>query len=608
MRSASKNAARASAYARFREIDGSHALKRAVPDGFVEYRARNLRNAQVVYFNFSLAREMGLVSRRHPDRLNHRLRRAILDTFALVIVNEYDIRRGTRFPKRDLLPNRYMATRYLQLQHEDKLGRTSGDGRSIWNGSLTHRGVTWDISSCGTGVTRLCPATAEQDKFFKTGSNAASYGCGTATLEEGLASALMSETFHRNGIATERSLAVIELDSGFAINVRAGRNLLRPSHFFLYSKQGRLADLRGSIDCFIERQMANREFPRLRGHARYRFLAEEMARRFARVAATFEREYIFCWLDWDGDNILADGGIIDYGSVRQFGLYHREYRFDDGPRWSTTIPEQRGKTRLMVQNFAQIRDFLIEGKRSPLRSFASDPVLRLFDAEFDATKCRLLLRNVGYTPRQQRLLLDSARPLVSRFARAHAYFERARSARGPRKVDDGIVWNAIFSTRDLLRELAARYRHSLTPLPAEEFLRIALSSYATRIDRRPTAHRRRKAVEFQQTYLGLIRRAAVLHGRPLPLVLKQVAERSAVINRFDRITGDSALYAARKLLRQRRRLSSDALYEFVDRFVRHQTLVPELQRDSGPDPFAHSDVKRIFDSLLALTAECRHGL
>jgi hypothetical protein len=608
MRPASKKATRVRGYARFREIDGSHALKRAVPDGFVEYRARRLRNGDVVYFNFALAREMGLVSRRHPDRMNEQLRRAILDTFALVIVNEYDIRRGTRFSKRDLLPNRYMATRYLQLQHADRLGRTSGDGRSVWNGSLTHRGVTWDLTSCGTGVTRLCPATAEKDKFFKTGSNAASYGCGTATLEEGLASALMSETFHRNGIATERVLAVIELENGFAINVRAGRNLLRPSHFFLHSKQGRLSDLRGSIDCFIARQMANGEFPKLRGNARYRFLAEEMARKFARVAATFEREYVFCWLDWDGDNILADGGIIDYGSVRQFGLYHREYRFDDGPRWSTTIPEQRGKARLIVQNFAQIRDFLIEGKRSPLRSFACDPVLRRFDAEFDATRDRLLLRNVGYTPKQQRLLLERARPLVRRFERAHAYFERARSARGPRKVNDGIVWNAVFSTRDLLRELAPRYLQDYASLPAEEFLRVALSSYASRNDRRPNSHRRRKAVEFQQTYLGLIRRAAALECRPLPSVLKQVAERSAVINRFDRITGDSALYAARKLLRQRRQLSSDALYELVDRFVRHQTLVPDLRGDRGPDPFAHPDVKRIFDSLLALTAECRHGL
>jgi hypothetical protein len=454
----------------------------------------------------------------------------------------------------------------------------------------------------------LCPATAEQNRFFRTGSNAASYGCGTAALEEGLATALMSETFHRNGIATERVLAVIELDNGFAINVRAARNLLRPSHFFLHSKQGRLPALRGSIDCFFQRQVANGVFPELRGAARYRYLAEAMARSFARIAATFEREYIFCWLDWDGDNILADGGIIDYGSVRQFGLYHREYRFDDGPRWSTSIPEQRGKARLIVQNFALIRDFLISNKKAPLRSFAHDPILQIFDTEFETTKDRLLLRNVGLTPVQQRLLLDHAPRLVHRFASAHAFFERARAARGPRKIEDGIVWNAIFSTRDLLRELPPHYLRSLLPLPAEEFLRIARSTYASRADRRVTAQRKRKAADFQQALISLIRRAAALEGRPLRLVSRQVADRSAVINRFDRITGDSALYAARKLLRRRRRLSPDALYEIVDRFVRHQTLVPELNRGAEQDPFAHPDVKQVFDSLLEVTAECRHGL
>ena len=86
-----------------------------------------------------------------------------------------------------------------------------------------------------------------------------------------------------------------------------------------------------------------------------RHLAERVAIDFARAAATFEHEYIFCWLDWDGDNCLTNGGILDYGSVRQFGLFHREYRFDDGPRWSTSIVEQRNKARYIVQTFAQAR-------------------------------------------------------------------------------------------------------------------------------------------------------------------------------------------------------------------------------------------------------------
>ena len=222
-------------YPRFRRIDGTHPWKRRVAGGFVDYHARRRRDGQVAFFNFALAKEMGLIPAAHPDRLNPALSRAILDTFGLQILNEWDYLHGTRVPARDRLPNTYMATRYLQLQHPGRRGTTSGDGRSVWNGTTRWRGTTWDVSSCGTGVTRLCPATAWSKRFYKTGSRVASYGCGTSALDEGLAAALMSETFHRNRIPTERVLAVLGLPNGFAITVRAARNLVRPSHFFVHA-------------------------------------------------------------------------------------------------------------------------------------------------------------------------------------------------------------------------------------------------------------------------------------------------------------------------------------------------------------------------------------
>ena len=594
-------------YPAFKKIDGRHPFKSAVPGGFVDYGARRMRGAEIIYFNFALAREMGLIPAGHPDRLNPKLRRAVLDAFALTIVNEYDLENETPIPERDRLPQTYMATRYLQLQHPGRVGKGSGDGRSVWNGMFSRRGVTWDISSCGTGVTQLCPATAEQQRFFKTGNWQADYGCGTATVEEGLTSALMSETLHRNGLATERVLVVLRMASGFAVNVRAGRNLLRPSHFFVHSKQNRLERLRGVAECFIRRQVANGAFPELPdGAGRYRFLAEEMSRTFARLAATFEREYIFCWLDWDGDNILADGGIIDYGSVRQLGLYHREYRFDDGPRWSTSLPEQRRKARLIVQNFAQVRQFLITGRRPPLRSLRHDPILALFDEEFERTRLRLLLRNIGFDAELQEALLDHERSRIEGFQRVHTWFEHGRSARGPIKVGDGVTWNAIFSTRDLLRELPDRYLEEYAPLPARKFLDIALSTFASRNDRRLTPNRERRAREFQRCYFDLLEAAARRHDTPVPLLLTEIAGRSTIINRYDRITGDSVLYAARKLTRHRKRLGPERLYEILRAFVHHQTLVPEL-RPPAPKAIQHPDARRIFDQLIGLVEELRYG-
>jgi uncharacterized protein YdiU (UPF0061 family) len=609
MASKRRKIARPPEYPQFLKINGEHPYKKTIPDGHVPYAARRLRGSEVVFFNYGLAREMGLIPARHPDRMNKQLRRALLETFSLRIINEYDRERGVTFPERDVLPHTFMATRYLALQHPGRTGKTSGDGRSVWNGTLTHRGTTWDISSCGTGVTRLCPATAETNEYYRTGNWASNYGCGTATVQEGLVAALMSEIFHRNDIATERVLAVIELADGFAVNVRAGLNLLRPSHFFVHLKQNRTDALRASIDGFIDRQMHNGAIPKARSKTeRYRLLANEMARTFARIVATFEREYIFCWLDWDGDNILADGGIIDYGSVRQFGLYHREYRFDDGPRWSTTIPEQRRKARHIVQCFAQIRDLLIEGKKPTLKSLSNDPVLEVFDREFEETKDRLLLRNVGFDAAAKDLLLARARPILHSFDAAHAYFEHARATRGPRKVADGISWNAIFSSRDLLRELPARYLELGPSVSTREFLDIGLSDYASKRDRRVTSHRKRRVAQFQRAYMDLIEAAARVTKRSVPLVLGDIAARSAILNRYDRITGDGILHAATRLVRNRRRLGCDGIHDVVAGFAAHQTRLPEQRPPQVSAESAGADSGKLLDVIIDLAADCRHGL
>jgi hypothetical protein len=592
-------------YAAFARIDGRHPYRDAVPGGHVDYAARRRRDGEVAFFNYGLAREMGLIPADHPDSMVKSLRTAILDTFALVIVNEYDLANGVRVAARDRLPHPYMATRYLQLQHPDRRGVTSGDGRSVWNGTFRHAGSSWDISSCGTGVTRLCPATAITRRFYKTGSRTASYGCGTASVEEGMAAAVMSEVLNRSGIPTERVLAVIALPGGFAVNVRAARNLLRPSHLFAPLKQNDLARLRSTVDYAIARERRNGALPSTRTAGDgYRAFAESVARAFGRAAAIFEREYVFCWLDWDGDNVLLDGSIVDYGSVRQFGLYHREYRFDDGPRWSTTIPEQKAKARGIVRCFAQIADALIAGRRAPLSAFARDPLLRVFDATFVETRDRLLLRHAGFDRRTETLLLTRARPLVKRFDRAHRWFETARSTRGPVKVPDGITWNAVYSTRDLMRELSGIYARDPRPVAPEEVLDIAASSYATRGDRRVTPLKRRRAREFQSAYRALVRRAARLTGRPIRAVLTDVAIRSSSINAYARITGDAVAHAASRLAKARKALGPDGVFAVVDRFARRHASTA----DAGCDPPRRTDAKRVFDELFALTVETRDGL
>ena len=107
-------------YGVFKRIDGSHPFKEAAPLCYVEYQARVRHGGKVSWFNFELAREMGLISSSHADRLNPELEAAILDTFSITIVNEYDLIHNTKIPPEDLKKGRYMATRYLQLQHKSK--------------------------------------------------------------------------------------------------------------------------------------------------------------------------------------------------------------------------------------------------------------------------------------------------------------------------------------------------------------------------------------------------------------------------------------------------------------------------------------------------------
>ena len=105
-------------------IDGRHPYRDAVPGGHVDYPARRRRDGEVAFFNYGLAREMGLIAADHPDTMVKALRNAILDAFALVIVNEYDRAHGVRVKAADRLPHPYMATRYLQLQHPHPLPQT----------------------------------------------------------------------------------------------------------------------------------------------------------------------------------------------------------------------------------------------------------------------------------------------------------------------------------------------------------------------------------------------------------------------------------------------------------------------------------------------------
>ncbi len=577
------------------------------------YPARALKRGSVAYFNYFLAKEMGLLPEDHPHSMTAGLARAVLGTFNLRIVNEYDQIHRKRLLKADVKPHPYMATRYLQLQHANKRGKTSGDGRGIWNGTFRAKGVTWDLSSRGTGVTKLAPGAVEANRPLQTGAAEFGYGCGLADVDELMSSALMSEIFHLHGISTERVLAVIDLGKGVGIGVRAAPNLLRPAHLFLWLKQEKLEPLRRGTDHFIRRQVENKtgglwDF-KADSPDRYELMLRAVAIDFANFAAALERHYIFTWLDWDGDNVLASAGIIDYGSIRQFGLRHDQYRYDDVDRFSTNLNEQRGKARLTVQVFAQMTGFLGSGKRKPVEAFARHPVLREFDEAFERRLRELFLRQIGCDDAQvEALMTGGGRASVERLYMAFSALERAKTKDKLKRVADGVNRPAIFKMRAALRELPSILRAQGYPrngealVSAEEMMTLMASTFARRRDLAITAQLRARIHEFQDAYVEVARLAQGDQGAAE--FFRAFAQRAQQENMAGRITGNSSEFLIDALLTARKRgLSAADAQQALDLFISQQ--VPQAKRRSRRLPLLDLDsaAGRLFQNLLQIALE-----
>lgn len=601
-----KKSPKTDCYSKFDQIDGSHPFKKAVPDGYVDYRARRRKDGKLVYFNYELARRMGLIPKGHPDKMTKELEQKILATFSIVIINEYDEMNNTKIDPKDILPGTFMATRYLQLQHPDKKGLTSGDGRSVWNGQIKHQGKVWDISSCGTGATRLSPATSKYKRFFKTGDPTISYGCGYAELDEGLASAIFSEVFHKNNLETEQTLALIEFQKGLSINVRAHQNLLRPSHILGHLKQRNLKALKATIDYYIdvERHKTNwSDCPS--GEKKYQFFLQKVCETFAKTAAIFESEYIFCWLDWDGDNILMDGGIIDYGSVRQFGLFHYEYRYDDVERFSTNILEQKAKAKYIVQSLIQAVDFVLKGKAQGIDTFKKHKLLKDFETIYETEKNRRLLGKLGFDSKQSEYLLSQQLRLVNSFKKNFYYFERAKSAKGPFKIPDGVTWDAIFCMRDLMRELPQIYLSRMDNVSPEEFIEILKSAYASKKDLELTVYRKKMIHDYQRKLWKLIDLTCNHFSLSREKLLLQMGMRSSVINKIERVTGDSITYIVDYVMKKRGGIQVEQLYQLIRDFSEAQKLIPVKKNYQVKIEISNRPLMR---NLIQIVKEHREGI
>lgn len=586
-------------YEKFKELDGTHPWREVSPDGYIDYQARYRPHGRVLFFNFPLAREMGLILLDHPATIDKELEQAILETFSLQIINEYDLRLGKKYPAETIRPGSYMATRYLQTQHRNKQGKTSGDGRSIWNGFRTST-LTFDISSRGTGATILSPGAQDADGAVETGDESYGYSSGLAELDEMLGTAVMSEIFYRQGIPTERCLAVIGFPDGTAIGVRSAPNLIRPAHIFRYLKQGRHAELKASVDYFIEREVKNGfwQVP-CEGPARYAKALDYLARSYGKMAALLEEEYIFNWLAWDGDNMLASGAILDYGSIRQFAAKHDKYRYKDVDRYSASLTEQRHWARMIVQTFAQAMAFIDSGVKEKLPAFKDVECLRFFDLAFEHESNYRILWRIGFTAEQIEQLTQKAPKEINDFHKSLSYFEDLKVSRGIEKLPDGLTHNPVFLIRNLLRMLPAYYvAQTISRVDDESaymapdvFSKIMAASYVGKRDLELTPARISHVKGFQEHYLKLI--AAL--DEPFDNVLKTLQDRSAIINHRHRLTGDALIFIIEEVIAMKGKIKVDGLQEALEAFIDSQVLIPGQWHPVPPEQLKSNTLKsRLF--------------
>ena len=583
-------------YEKFEEIDGTHPWRNVSPDGYVDYQARYRPHGRVLFFNFPLAKEMGLIPSDHPSSISKDLEQVILNTFSLQIINEYDLEQGKKFAPETIKPQPYMATRYLQTQHRNKQGKTSGDGRSIWNGYLKSDKLTFDISSRGTGTTILSPGAQEARKVLATGDTTFGYSSGLADLDEMLGSAVMSEIFYRQGIPTERCLAVIGFPDATAIGVRTAPNLIRPAHMFRYLKLGRHQELKASVDYFIDREVENGfwQIP-ADEKGRYAKALDYFARSYAKLAALLEEEYIFNWLSWDGDNMLASGAVLDYGSIRQFAAKHDKYRYLDVDRYSASLAEQRGWARTIIQVFAQAISFIESGVKENLNNFKNADCLRVFDETFARERDQRMLWRIGFTAEQIAYLMNNAQKEIRDFDRSLSYFEDRKVRKGIEKLPDGFTHNPVFLIRNLLRLLpayyvaqtASRVDDTSAYMPDEIFCRIMAASYVGKNDLKPTATTSAHVKDFQECYLRLV----AAFGGPFDMVLKTLQERSAIINHRHRITGDAVTWIIEEVIAMKGKIRIDGLQEAIDAFIDSQVLIPGKWQPVPPEKLNSNTLK-----------------
>jgi len=263
----------------------------------------------------------------------------------------------------------------------------------------------------------------------------------------------MSERFHKMGFSTERILAGIDIGGGLGICVRASDNLIRPAHLFRYLKLNDHHGAKELLSHVIDRDFKNKkiDFNSEDSKAFDQYL-EYFSNNFSTLCAKSKQSEVFVWLDWDGDNILIDGGIIDYGSIRQFGAHHNKYRHKDVDRYSTNLDEQVKKAKLTVQIFAQLTDFVKTEDKKPMGEFKNHKVVKKFETDVMTKELQYFLKDLGLSKNKIKKAMSWHLKAVQN---THAAFMKIKLKKASKTLPctDGVNAWPMFNANHFLADL-----------------------------------------------------------------------------------------------------------------------------------------------------------
>jgi ABC-type long-subunit fatty acid transport system fused permease/ATPase subunit len=158
--------------------------------------------------------------------------------------------------------------------------------------------------------------------------------------------------------------------------------------------------------------------------------------------------------------------------------------------------------------------------------------------------------------------------------------------------------------RDILREFPQIYLSREKNIDEFEFIEIVKSNYAKKADLIISNHRKKMIQLFQSFYLKLVKKSAKHFELSQNELILKITMRSSIINKAERVTGDSVTYIVDKVLNHKPKLQANEIFELLEDFKNYQTLDPDIVKKIKNDKKHHS----LMPTLMELVRDYREGI